>query len=88
MLVGLGKSLAVIFQGAWLIQIAAVEYESEWMWRPLGGQQLQGCSVSCRHAQTRLQAWGGRLLSPPAAVSNPQDPLAVCCACRQAAVEH
>lgn len=29
-LVGLGKSLAVIFQGAWLIQIAAVEYESEW----------------------------------------------------------
>ena len=29
MLVGLGKALAVIFQGAWLIQVAAVEFEGE-----------------------------------------------------------
>ncbi|PRW44954.1 Transmembrane 45B isoform B [Chlorella sorokiniana] len=31
-LVGMGKSLAVIFQGAWLIQIAAVEFEHHPQW--------------------------------------------------------
>ena len=36
-LVGLGKSLAVIFQGAWLIQIAAVEFERErWLQHSCG----------------------------------------------------
>lgn len=28
-LVGMGKAAALIFQGAWLIQIAAVEFEGE-----------------------------------------------------------
>ncbi len=53
MLVGLGKSLAVIFQGAWLIQIVAVEFERE-----PHVQMPKRCAILRRACCARL-AWGG-----------------------------
>lgn len=92
MLVGLGKSLAVIFQGAWLIQIAAVEFERELQLQySCGGRMLcQACLRSClREDQQRAcstQTPGSHAAALP---DNCCAPGPTCfLLCRPAAVEH